>query len=154
MLGGGLGAPCTGNPRYAGLIARVRPVDDRAVESSSSRGFANGFLERVVCDVHGMILGISHLGSPEDAWSFPKLEGHVLGVFVDLGEMSLIDEASDLFTYRLSSLASGWYEHLMRERNCLLVTGVDLRLATDGMAGIKPDRTSNFPGLPLGTWIA
>jgi hypothetical protein len=30
VLGGGLGVPCTGNPRHAGLISRLRPADDRA----------------------------------------------------------------------------------------------------------------------------
>jgi hypothetical protein len=29
-LGGGLGVPCTGNPRYAGLMLYLRLVDDRA----------------------------------------------------------------------------------------------------------------------------
>lgn len=30
VLGGGLGVPCTGNPRYAGLINHPRPLYDRA----------------------------------------------------------------------------------------------------------------------------
>jgi hypothetical protein len=29
VLGGGLGVPCTGNPRYAGLITRLRLLEDR-----------------------------------------------------------------------------------------------------------------------------
>jgi hypothetical protein len=29
-LGGGLGVPCTGNPRYAGLMLHLRLVYDRA----------------------------------------------------------------------------------------------------------------------------
>jgi hypothetical protein len=73
----------------------------------------------------------------EGAWSFPQLEGHVLGVFADLGEMSLLDEAADLFTYPLSGLPSGWCAHLMRERSCLVITGIDLRLATERMGGIE-----------------
>jgi hypothetical protein len=30
VLGGGLGVPYTGNPRYAGLTTRPRPLWDRA----------------------------------------------------------------------------------------------------------------------------
>lgn len=43
---------------------------------------------------------------------------------------------NDLFSYPLSELPSAWHEDLMRERSCLLITGIDLRLAPDGMAGI------------------
>ncbi len=87
----------------------------------------------------------------EDAWSFPYLEGHVLGVFADLGDIALIDEAGDLFSYPLSGLPSSWHEHLMRERSCLLITGVNLRLATDGMAGIEQAvrRGNAFAGMVL-----
>lgn len=72
----------------------------------------------------------------EEAWSFPYLEGHVLGVFADLGDIALI-EGGDLFSYPLAGLPAPWREHLMRERSCLLITGVDLRLATHGMGGIE-----------------
>lgn len=30
VLDGGLGVPYTGNPRYAGLTTRLRPLEDRA----------------------------------------------------------------------------------------------------------------------------
>ena len=72
----------------------------------------------------------------EGAWSFPHLEGHVLGVFADLGDITLLDEGGDLFSYPLSGLSPSWHEHLMRERSCLVITGIDLRLATEGMGGI------------------
>lgn len=42
----------------------------------------------------------------EDAWNFPYLEGHVLGVFADLGDIALIDEGGDVFSYPLSGLPS------------------------------------------------
>lgn len=71
------------------------------------------------------------------AWSFPYLEGHVLGVLADLDDIALIDEGGGLFNYPLSGLPPGWYEHLMRERSCLLITGMSLHLATEGMAGIE-----------------
>lgn len=87
----------------------------------------------------------------EGAWTFPHLAGHVLAVFVDLGEIELIDEAADLFSYPLSAVPSVWFEHLMRERSCLVITGLDLRLATEGMAGIEEAvrRGDAFAGMVL-----
>lgn len=54
----------------------------------------------------------------------------------EFDELALIDEAGELFQYLLSAAPADWYEHVMRERNCLVVTGTELRLATDGMAGV------------------
>lgn len=93
--------------------------------------------EQAPVDVAGWLTERGFERLVEGAWTFPHLEGHVLGVFADLGDMALLDEAADLFTYPLSGLSPGWYEHLMRERSCLLITGTDLRLATEGMAGIE-----------------
>ena len=36
VLGGELGVPCTGNPRHAGLITRLRPLIDRVKPPASS----------------------------------------------------------------------------------------------------------------------
>lgn len=53
-------------------------------------------------------------------------------------DFALIDEAADqLFGYRLSGIPEGWYSDLKMERNCLVITGVDLKLATAGMEGVK-----------------
>jgi len=107
--------------------------------------------EETPVDVAGWLTERGFERLVEDEWSFPYLEGHVLGVFADLGEMSLIDEAADLFTYPLSGISPGWYEHLMRERSCLLITGTDLRLATEGMAGVERAvrRGDAFSGMVL-----
>ena len=63
-----------------------------------------------------------------DRWTFPYLDGHTLAIHYDFKVLALIDEADDLFTYPLSALPVDWNSHLKRERNCLLITGVDLRL--------------------------
>lgn len=100
-------------------------------------------------DVPGWLIERGFERLIEGAWNFPHLEGHVLGVFADFGEISLIDEAGDLFTYPLSGLPPAWYEHLKRERSCLLITGIDLRLATEGMAGVEESvrRGDAFAGM-------
>lgn len=87
-------------------------------------------------DVPGWLVERGFERLVEGAWNFPYLQEHVLAVFSDLGDIELIDAAADLFTYPLLGLEASWREHLMRERSCLVITGVDLRLATDGMAGI------------------
>jgi len=71
-----------------------------------------------------------------DAWSFPYLEGYVLTMLEEFDELALIDEAGELFQYPLSAAPVDWYQHLTRERNCLVITGTGLRLAADGMAGV------------------
>lgn len=88
-------------------------------------------------DVPGWLVERGFERLVEGAWNFPYLEDHVLAVFADLDVVELIDPATDLFTYPLSGLPHGWYAHLMRERSCLLITGVGLELATAGMAGIE-----------------
>jgi hypothetical protein len=50
--------------------------------------------------------------------------------------MALNDEGDELFAYPVSALPTEWYSHLKLERNCLLITGVDLRLAAVGMDGV------------------
>ena len=107
--------------------------------------------EKSPVDVAGWLLERGFERLLEDVWTFPYMEGHVLGVFAEFGEMSLLDEAADLFTYPLSGLPSAWYEHLMRERSCLVITGVNLRLATEGMAGIERAirRGDAFAGMVL-----
>lgn len=107
--------------------------------------------DRFPVDVPAWLLERGFERLVEDAWTFPYLEGHVLGVFADLGDMALIDEGDDLFSYPLSGLPSAWHEHLMRERSCLLITGVNLRLATDGMSGIEQAvrRGDAFAGMVL-----
>ena len=76
--------------------------------------------ERAPVDVPGWLIARGFERLVEGEWNFPDLEGHVLGVFDDLGDVALIDEVGDLFTYPLAGLSRGWYEHLMRERSCLL----------------------------------
>ena len=93
--------------------------------------------DRVPLDVEAWLLQRGFERLVADEWTFPYLEDHVLGVFEDLGQMALIDEADDLFTYPLGGLPAQWCEHLKRERNCLLITGKDLRLSADGMAGVE-----------------
>lgn len=72
-----------------------------------------------------------------DLWTFPYLDGHTLAIHYDFDVLALIDEADDLFTYPLSALPADWYSLLKRERNCLIITGVALRLATTGMDGVR-----------------
>lgn len=73
-----------------------------------------------------------------DGWSFPYLEDHLVAIDESSDDFALIDEAADqLFGYPLSRVPSEWYSHLKMERNCLVITGVDLRLATTGMDGVK-----------------
>ena len=107
--------------------------------------------DRSPVDVPGWLLERGFARLVEGAWSFPYLEDHVLGVFADLGVIALIDEADDLFSYPLSGLPSAWHEHLMRERSCLVITCVGLRLATDGMAGVDEAvrRGDAFGGMVL-----
>lgn len=71
-----------------------------------------------------------------DHWSFPYLDGHVLTMMEEFDELALIDEAGELFQYPLSVAPPDWYEHVTRERNCLVITGSELQLATEGMAGV------------------
>jgi hypothetical protein len=66
-----------------------------------------------------------------------SLDGIFLGIHYDFDVMELNDEGDELFTYPLSALPADWYAHLKLERNCLLITGVDLRLATAGMDGVR-----------------
>jgi hypothetical protein len=73
-----------------------------------------------------------------DGWSFPYLEDHLVAIDESSDDFALIDEAADqLFGYPLSGVPTDWYSHLKMERNCLVITGVDLRLATTGMEGVK-----------------
>ena len=73
-----------------------------------------------------------------DGWSFPYLEDHIVAIDESSDDFVLIDEAADqLFGYPLSGVPSEWYSHLKMERNCLVITGVDLRLATTGMDGVR-----------------
>ena len=107
--------------------------------------------DRSPVDVAGWLLERGFERLVEGAWSFPHLDGHVLGVFADLGDVALLDEGGDLFSYPLSGLPPSWQEHLMRERSCLVITGIDLRLATEGMAGIERAvrRGDAFAGMVL-----
>lgn len=107
------------------LVFEVYEVTHLALEDRAPVDVAAWLLER----------GFERL--VEGAWNFPHLEGHVLGVFADIGDIALIDEGGDLFSYPLPGLPAPWHKHLMRERSCLVITGVDLRLATEGMAGIE-----------------
>jgi hypothetical protein len=86
-----------------------------------------------------------------DRWSFPYLGGHVLTMIEEFDELALIDEAGELFQYPLSAAPREWFEHISRERNCLIVTGTDLRLGTEGMAGVEAARArgSAFGGSVL-----
>lgn len=80
--------------------------------------------------------GFEVLG-PDD-WVFPYLDDHVIAVDESSDGFELIDEAAEpIFGYPLSSIPQDWYGHLKTERNCLFITGVDLRLATTGMDGVK-----------------
>lgn len=73
-----------------------------------------------------------------DGWSFPYLEDHLVAIDESSDDFALIDEAADeLFGYPLSGVPNDWYSHLKMERNCLVITGVNLRLATAGMDGLK-----------------
>lgn len=73
-----------------------------------------------------------------EGWSFPYLEDHLVAIDETSDDFALIDEAADeLFGYPLSGVPEDWYSHLKMERNCLVITGVDLRLATAGMDGVK-----------------
>lgn len=73
-----------------------------------------------------------------ERWSFPYLEEHLLAIDESSGSLALIDEAADeLFGYRLDAVPTQWYQHLQRERSCLVITGVDLHLATAGMEGVE-----------------
>ena len=107
--------------------------------------------DRLPVDVPTWLLERGFARLVEGAWEFPYLEDHVLGIFADFDVIALIDEADDLFSYPMSGLPSAWREHLMRERSCLLITGVDLRLATDGMSGIEAAvrRGDAFAGMVL-----
>ncbi|MPZ93113.1 MAG: hypothetical protein GEU68_16120 [Actinobacteria bacterium] len=71
-----------------------------------------------------------------DRWTFPYLEGLFLAIHYDFDVMALNDEGDELFTYPLSALPTEWYSHLKLERNCLLITGLELHLATAGMEGV------------------
>ena len=73
-----------------------------------------------------------------DGWSFPYLDDHLLAIDESSDDFALIDDAADeLFAYPLSGIPQDWYSHLKLERDCLVITGVDLRLATAGMEGVK-----------------
>lgn len=73
-----------------------------------------------------------------EGWSFPYLEDHLVAIDESSDDFALIDEAADeLFGYPLSGVPSEWYSHLKMERNCLIITGVGLRLAMAGMEGVK-----------------
>jgi hypothetical protein len=73
-----------------------------------------------------------------DGWSFPYLDDHLVAINESSDDFALIDEAADeLFGYPISGIPAEWYAHLKMERNCLVITGVDLRLATAGMDGVK-----------------
>jgi hypothetical protein len=73
-----------------------------------------------------------------DGWSFPYLEDHLVAIDEASDDFALIDEAAEeLFGYPLSGVPSNWYSHLKMVRNCLVITGVDLRLATAGMDGVR-----------------
>lgn len=73
-----------------------------------------------------------------EGWSFPYLEDHLVAIDESSDDFALIDETADeLFGYPLSEVPDDWYSHLRMERNCLVITGVDLRLATAGMDGVK-----------------
>ena len=98
----------------------VFSLDEEAAGEASSSLLARGF-ERL----------------ETEAWSFPYLGGHVLTMLEEFDELALIDEAGELFQYPLSAAPAEWYEHVTRERNCLVITGHGLRLATDGIAGVN-----------------
>lgn len=73
-----------------------------------------------------------------EGWSFPYLDDHLVAIDESSDDFALIDEAADeLFGYPLSGVPSDWYSHLKMERNCLVITGVGLGLATAGMDGVK-----------------
>jgi hypothetical protein len=73
-----------------------------------------------------------------DSWSFPYLDDHLVAIDESSDDFALIDDAADeLFGYPISGIPQDWFSHLKLERNCLVITGVDLRLATDGMKGVK-----------------
>lgn len=73
-----------------------------------------------------------------DDWSFPYLDDHLVAIDESSDDSALIDEAADeLFGYPLRGIPPDWYSHLKLERNCLVITGVDLRLATSGMDGVR-----------------
>lgn len=73
-----------------------------------------------------------------DAWSFPYLDDHLVAIDESSDDFALIDEAADeLFGYPISGIPAEWCAHLKLERNCLVITGIELRLATDGMNGVK-----------------
>lgn len=70
-------------------------------------------------------------------WSFPYLESHLIAMHEPDGDFALIDDAADeLFAQPLNELPPQWYAHLRMERNCLLITGIDLQLATTSMEGV------------------
>lgn len=73
-----------------------------------------------------------------DGWSFPYLEDHLVAIDESSDDFALIDDGADeLFSYPVSGIPQDWYSHLKLERNCLVITGVGLRLATDGMEGVN-----------------
>lgn len=73
-----------------------------------------------------------------EGWSFPYVDDHIVIIDESLDDFALIDDRADqLFGYPLSGVPVDWDTHLKMERNCLVITGLDLRLATAGMAGVK-----------------
>jgi hypothetical protein len=53
-------------------------------------------------------------------------------------DFALIDDAADqLFGYPISGIPQDWYSHLKLEGNCLVITGVDIRLATPAWTASK-----------------
>lgn len=73
-----------------------------------------------------------------EGWSFPYLDDHLLAIDEPDDDFALIDDAADqLFGYPISAIPGEWYSHLKMERNCLVLTGVELGLATAGMNGVK-----------------
>ena len=92
-------------------------------------------------DEPGLMAGLRDRGfeplKPDD-WSFPYLDDHIVAIDESADDFALIDEAADeLFGYPMSDIPADWYSHLKMERNCLVITGVDLRLVTAGMNGVK-----------------
>jgi hypothetical protein len=62
----------------------------------------------------------------------------------EFDELALIDEAGELFQYPLSAAPRDWFDHITRERNCLIITGTDLRLATEGDGWRRSGKGTRF----------
>lgn len=72
------------------------------------------------------------------SWNFPPQTEHLVVVHEEFDALGVIDEGADeLFAYPLSALPEEWFAHLKRERSCLVITGVDLKLAWAGLEGVR-----------------